>query len=50
MVQKRILLIGIDPTLVDFSRSSGRNAEQVAAAGVRRLSVLARWDMWFKIA
>jgi hypothetical protein len=33
MTQKRILLIGLDPTLVDFSRSSGRNAEQVMAAG-----------------
>src|SRR5213083_1626722 len=33
MTQKRILLIGLDPTLVDFSRVSGRNAEQVMAAG-----------------
>ena len=33
MAQKRILLIGLDPTLVDFSRSSGQNAEQVMAAG-----------------
>src|SRR5690349_6964157 len=34
MAQKRVLLIGIDPALVDFSRSSaGRNSEQVRAAG-----------------
>lgn len=34
MAQKRVLLIGIDPTLVDFSRSAaGRTAEQVTAAG-----------------
>jgi len=33
MAPKRVLLIGIDPTLVDFSRSGGRNAEQVRAAG-----------------
>jgi hypothetical protein len=33
MAQTRILLIGIDPTLVEFSPSSGRNAEQVRAAG-----------------
>jgi len=43
MAPKRILLIGIDPTLVDFSPSSGRNAEQVRAAGneaYERLSAL----------
>ena len=33
MTQKRVLLIGLDPTLVGFSRSSGRTAEQVTAAG-----------------
>ena len=33
MAPKRVLLIGIDPNLVDFSRSSGRNAGQVTAAG-----------------
>ena len=34
MAPKRVLLIGIDPALVDFSRSAaGRTAEQVAAAG-----------------
>jgi hypothetical protein len=43
MAEKRVLLIGLDPTLVDFSPSRGRNAEQVAAAGktaTERLSVL----------
>ena len=43
MAAKRVLLIGIDPTLVDFSPSSGRNAEQVRAAGTaaqERLSAL----------
>jgi len=38
MTQKGILLIGLDPTLVDFSHSSERNAEQVRAAGVRLMS------------
>jgi hypothetical protein len=33
MLQKRVLLIGIDPALVEFSRSGGRTAEQVTAAG-----------------
>src|SRR5690349_17300161 len=33
MPQKRVLLIGIDPSLVEFSPASGRNAEQVRAAG-----------------
>src|SRR5690349_9433916 len=33
MSQKRVLLIGIDPALVEFSRSGGRTAEQVTAAG-----------------
>lgn len=33
MTQKRVLLIGIDPALVTVSPSSGRNAEQVTAAG-----------------
>ena len=33
MAQKRVLLIGIDPAFVDFSRAGGRNAEQVMAAG-----------------
>ena len=32
MAAKRVLFIGIDPTLVDFSPSGGRNAEQVRAA------------------
>jgi len=30
---KRVLLIGLDPTFVDFSRSPGVNAEQIRAAG-----------------
>lgn len=33
MAQKRVLFIGLDPSLVDFSPSGGRNAEQVRAAG-----------------
>ncbi len=34
MAQKCVLLIGIDPALVDFSRSAaGRTPEQVTAAG-----------------
>lgn len=34
MVKKRVLLIGIDPALVDFSRSTaGRTVEGVTAAG-----------------
>ena len=43
MTTKRVLLIGIDPALVDFSPTSGRNAEQVRAAGQdaqERLSAL----------
>ena len=33
MTARRVLLIGIDPALVAFSPASGRNAEQVRAAG-----------------
>lgn len=34
MAQKCVLLIGLDPALVDFSRSAaGRTPEQVTAAG-----------------
>jgi hypothetical protein len=33
MPSKRILLIGIDPNLVDFSRSRERSAESVKTAG-----------------
>lgn len=33
MAQKQVLLIGIDPAFVNFSRTSGRTAEQVSAAG-----------------
>jgi hypothetical protein len=33
MAQKRVLLIGVDPTLVDFNPSRGLNAEKVMAAG-----------------
>jgi len=33
MAQKRVLLIGIDPSLVTFSRSGERTAETVTAAG-----------------
>ena len=33
MTTKRVLLVGIDPALIDFSPSSGRNAEQVRVAG-----------------
>jgi hypothetical protein len=33
MSGKRVLLIGIDPTLVEFNPTGGRNAEQVRAAG-----------------
>jgi hypothetical protein len=33
VTQKRVLLIGIDPTLVDFSEVSDLNAERVRAAG-----------------
>ena len=43
MAAKRVLLIGIDPSLIEFSPASGRNAEQVRAAGhdaQERLSAL----------
>lgn len=40
MTPKRVLLIGIDPTLVTFSPSSGRSAEQVTAAGNAALAEL----------
>src|SRR5262249_25305289 len=33
MPARRVLLIGIDPSLIDFSPTGGRNAEQVRAAG-----------------
>jgi hypothetical protein len=33
MTARRMRLISIDPALVDFSPASGRNAEQVRAAG-----------------
>lgn len=33
MAQKRVLLIGIDPALVNFSRPQERNADTVRAAG-----------------
>jgi len=33
MAQKRVLLIGIDPTLVDFDPARGLNADRVRAAG-----------------
>jgi hypothetical protein len=33
MTARRVLLISIDPAIVTFSTASGRNAEQVRAAG-----------------
>ncbi|WP_259065170.1 hypothetical protein HDF24_00825 [Mucilaginibacter sp. X4EP1] len=33
MAHKNVLLIGIDPDLIDFSASPGRNADQIKAAG-----------------
>lgn len=30
--QKQVLLIGVEPTLIDFSRFPGLNAEKVTAA------------------
>src|SRR5579859_1317221 len=43
MTTRRVLLIGIDPALIDFSPSGGRNAQQVRGAGTdaqQRLSTL----------
>ncbi len=33
MAAKRVLLIGIDPSLIEFSPTSGRTVEQIRAAG-----------------